>query len=58
MWSFGLLAFEEENIMDAVSISRRTSAPAGSPHGCSNFGVPQIRGFYNSVKSSACLFVL
>ena len=44
MWSFGLLAFEEENIMDAVSISRRTSVPAGSLHGGSNFGVPQIGG--------------
>ena len=44
MWSFGLLAFEEENIMDAVSISRRTSTPAGSLHGGSNFGVPQIGG--------------
>ena len=43
MWSFGLLAFKEEN-MDAVSISRRTSTPAGSLHGGSNFGVPQIGG--------------
>ena len=52
MRSFGLLAFEEEN-MDAVSISRRTSI-----HGGFNFGVPQIRDFYNFVESSACLFVL
>ena len=44
MWSFGLLAFEEENIMDAVSISRRTSIPACSLHGGSNFGVTQIGG--------------
>ena len=44
MWSFVLLAFEEENIMDAVSISRRTSTPAGSLHGGSNFGVTQIGG--------------
>ena len=44
MWSFGLLAFEEEN-MDAVSISRRTtSIPACSLHGGSNFGVTQIGG--------------
>ena len=45
MWSFGLLAFEEENIMDAVSISRRTTSnPACSLHGGSNFGVTQIGG--------------
>ena len=43
IWNLGLLAFEEEN-MDAVSISRRTSIPAGSLHGCSDFGVPQIGG--------------
>ena len=57
IWNLGLLAFEEEN-MDAVSISRRTSIPAGSIHGGSNFGTPQIGGFYNFVESSACLFVL
>ena len=43
IWSFGLLAFEEEN-MDAVSISRRTSIQAGSIHGGYKFVVPQIGG--------------
>ena len=43
MRSFGLLAFEEEN-MDAVSISRRTSIQAGSILGGSNSGAPQIGG--------------
>ena len=52
MWSLGLLAFEKEN-MDADSISRRTSI-----HGGSNFGILQIRGFYNFIESSACLFGL
>ena len=57
MWSFGLLAFEEEN-MDAVSISRRTtSIPACSLHGGSNFGVTQIGGSITLLSQLVIFFL-